>query len=166
MFRRDDEVAASRSGASPAANRRVGVPAPLAGVSASIRKHLGNGVRLALGEACLRRIRLGGREVRFELDSVDEPGDPGIGVQVAQKLVDDGVVAVLEVWPSDGFAARRASACHACRRRVVEPWGVRPARRRTSRSIVQIGVLTDSWCGLRIMPLSCITTTDLEHKLR
>jgi branched-chain amino acid transport system substrate-binding protein len=59
-----------------------------------------NGVRLALEEANAQRIRLGGHEVRFELDAVDDQSDPRIGVQVAQKLVDDEVAALVGYYNS------------------------------------------------------------------
>lgn len=79
---------------------KIGVSAPLTGVSASNGKDIENGVRLALEEANAQHIKLGGQDVRFELDVVDDQADPRIGVQVAQKLVDDGVVAVVGYYNS------------------------------------------------------------------
>ncbi|MBP0590925.1 branched-chain amino acid ABC transporter substrate-binding protein [Paraburkholderia sp. LEh10] len=79
---------------------RIGVSAPLTGVSAANGKDIENGVRLAVDEANAQHIRLDGQEVRFELNSVDDQGDPRVGVQVAQKLVDDGVVVVVGYYNS------------------------------------------------------------------
>src|SRR5260370_20741269 len=72
---------------------KIGVSAPLTGAGAANGKDIENGVRLAIEEANAQHTKLGGQEMRFELDSVDDQGDPRIGVQVAQKLVDDGAVA-------------------------------------------------------------------------
>src|SRR5260370_42426108 len=72
---------------------KIGLSAPLTGAGAANGKDIENGVRLAIEEANAQHTKLGEQEVRFELDSVDDQGDPRIGVQVAQKLVDDGVVA-------------------------------------------------------------------------
>lgn len=79
---------------------KIGVSAPLTGLSAASGKDLENGVRLAVEEANAQRITFGGQVVRFELDVVDDQGDPRIGVQVAQKLVDDGVAFVVGYYNS------------------------------------------------------------------
>ena len=79
---------------------KIGLSAPLTGAGAQNGKDMENGVRLAIEEANAQHIKLGGQEVRFELDTVDDQGDPRIGVQVAQKLVDDGVVAVVGYYNS------------------------------------------------------------------
>jgi branched-chain amino acid transport system substrate-binding protein len=79
---------------------KIGMSAPLTGVSAANGKDLENGVRLAIEDANAQHIKLGGQDVRFELDSVDDQGDPRIGVQVAQKLVDDGVAVVVGYYNS------------------------------------------------------------------
>jgi branched-chain amino acid transport system substrate-binding protein len=79
---------------------RIGISAPLTGLGAANGKDLENGVRLALEEANAQHISIGGQPVQFELASVDDQGDPRIGVQVAQKLVDDGVVAVVGYYNS------------------------------------------------------------------
>jgi branched-chain amino acid transport system substrate-binding protein len=79
---------------------KIGLSSPLTGAGAQNGKDMENGVRLAIEEANAQHIKLGGQEVRFELDTVDDQGDPRIGVQVAQKLVDDGVVAVVGYYNS------------------------------------------------------------------
>ncbi|MHA7682627.1 ABC transporter substrate-binding protein [Cupriavidus sp. PET2-C1] len=68
---------------------KIGVSSPLTGINAADGKDIENGVRLAVEEANAQRIKLGGRDARFEIDSVDDQSDPRIGVQVAQKLVDE-----------------------------------------------------------------------------
>ncbi|MDQ0142041.1 branched-chain amino acid ABC transporter substrate-binding protein [Cupriavidus necator] len=79
---------------------KIGVSVPLTGINAANGKDIENGVRLAVEEANTQRIRLDGRDTRFELDSVDDQSDPRIGVQVAQKLVDDGVAVVVGYYNS------------------------------------------------------------------
>lgn len=79
---------------------RIGVSAPLTGLNAANGKDIENGVRLAVEEANAQAIRLDGQAVRFELATGDDQSDPRIGVQVAQKLVDDGVSAVIGYYNS------------------------------------------------------------------
>ncbi|WP_429404290.1 branched-chain amino acid ABC transporter substrate-binding protein [Paraburkholderia sp. MM5482-R1] len=74
---------------------KIGMSAPLTGGTAALGKDTENGVRLAIDEANAQHLTVGGQPVQFELDSVDDQGDPRIGVQVAQKLVDDGVAVVI-----------------------------------------------------------------------
>lgn len=79
---------------------KIGVSSPLTGINAANGKDIENGVRLAVEEANAQRIRLDGQEARFQLDSMDDRSDPRIGVQVAQKLVDDGVAIVVGYYNS------------------------------------------------------------------
>ncbi|WP_244851054.1 branched-chain amino acid ABC transporter substrate-binding protein [Caballeronia sp. SL2Y3] len=74
---------------------KIGLGAPLSGGSAAYGKDIENGVRIALDEANAQNIRVGAQTVHFVLDSQDDQGDPRIGVQAAQKLVDDGVTVVI-----------------------------------------------------------------------
>lgn len=74
---------------------KIGLGAPLSGGSAAYGKDIQNGVELALEEANAQGIKIGGKTAHFSLDSQDDQGDPRIGVQVAQKLVDDGVSVVI-----------------------------------------------------------------------
>lgn len=74
---------------------KIGVAAPLTGGSAAYGKDVENGVQLAVDEANAQHIKLGGQDVRFAVEAGDDQGDPRIGVQVAQKLVDDGVSLVV-----------------------------------------------------------------------
>jgi branched-chain amino acid transport system substrate-binding protein len=74
---------------------KVGFAAPLTGVNAGYGKDLQNGVRLALEEANAQKIKIGDKVARFDLVSEDDQADPRIGVQAAQKLVDQNVSVVV-----------------------------------------------------------------------
>lgn len=79
---------------------KIGVSSPLSGINAAHGKDMQNGVRLAIEEANAQQFKLDGKDVRFELHAVDDQSDPRIGVQVAQKLVDDEVTAVIGYYNS------------------------------------------------------------------
>ena len=74
---------------------KVGFAAPLTGVNAGYGKDLQNGVRLAIDEANAQKIKIGDKVAHFDLVSEDDQADPRIGVQAAQKLVDEGVSVVV-----------------------------------------------------------------------
>src|SRR5579862_3562767 len=74
---------------------KVGFAAPLTGANAGYGKDLQNGVQLALDEANAKKITIGGKTAKFEIRAEDDQADPRVGVQAAQKLVDDGVVVVV-----------------------------------------------------------------------
>ncbi|CAD6519996.1 Leucine-specific-binding protein [Paraburkholderia hiiakae] len=74
---------------------RIGVVGPLTGSGASYGKDMENGVRIAIEEANAQKITLGGKVVQFAPEYMDDQGDPRTGVQVAQRLVDEGVSAVI-----------------------------------------------------------------------
>jgi branched-chain amino acid transport system substrate-binding protein len=61
--------------------------------------HLGkddeNGVALAIDQANAKKITIGGKPVTFKMVSEDDQGDPKVGSNVAQKLVDAKVAAVV-----------------------------------------------------------------------
>lgn len=73
----------------------IGVAVPLTGSGAAYGKDIVNAVGLALDEANSRHPVIGGQEVHFVVAAEDDQSDPRIGVQVAQQLVDQGVVAVI-----------------------------------------------------------------------
>lgn len=74
---------------------KIGHFAPLTGMSAHVGKDDENGARLAIEEINAKQLVIGGQTVRLELDAQDDAADPKTGTVVAQKLVDDGVVAVI-----------------------------------------------------------------------
>jgi branched-chain amino acid transport system substrate-binding protein len=91
---RDD----SRQGAAPAeevVTVKIAHAGPLTGGIAHQGKDDENGVHLAIDEANAKKLRIGGKLVRFEMQSEDDQGDPKIGTIVAQKLVDAKVAAVI-----------------------------------------------------------------------
>jgi ABC-type branched-subunit amino acid transport system substrate-binding protein len=79
---------------------KIGVSGPLSGANAFAGKDDENGVRLAVEELNAQKIKVGGKQLRFELVSEDDQGDPKAGVNVAQKLVDAGVRFVLGPYNS------------------------------------------------------------------
>jgi branched-chain amino acid transport system substrate-binding protein len=74
---------------------KIGQASPLTGAQAAIGKDNENGARLALEDANAEKIKIGGRDVTFELVSEDDQADPKQGTLVAQKFVDSKVNAVI-----------------------------------------------------------------------
>jgi ABC-type branched-subunit amino acid transport system substrate-binding protein len=79
---------------------RIGVSGPLSGANAFAGKDNENGVRLAVEELNAQKLKVGGKTLRFELQSEDDQGDPKAGVNVAQKFADAGVKFVLGPYNS------------------------------------------------------------------
>ncbi|WP_206998371.1 branched-chain amino acid ABC transporter substrate-binding protein [Trinickia mobilis] len=78
----------------------IGHSAPLTGPQAVNGKDNENGARLAIEDLNKAGVTVAGKKVTFKLDSEDDQADPKAGVQVAQKLVDSGVVAVMGPYNS------------------------------------------------------------------
>ncbi|MGU7768894.1 branched-chain amino acid ABC transporter substrate-binding protein [Burkholderia sp. MR1-5-21] len=78
----------------------IGHSAPLTGPQAANGKDNENGARLAIEELNKENLKVAGKTVTFKLVSQDDQADPKVGVQVAQSLVDKGVVAVLGPYNS------------------------------------------------------------------
>ncbi|MFM0165915.1 branched-chain amino acid ABC transporter substrate-binding protein [Paraburkholderia sediminicola] len=78
----------------------IGHSAPLTGPQAPNGKDNENGARLAIDELNKGGVTVNGQKVTFKLDSEDDQADPKIGVQIAQKLVDSGVIAVMGPYNS------------------------------------------------------------------
>lgn len=74
---------------------KIGHAAPLTGGVANLGKDNENGARLAIEEINAKGLVIGGEKITLELDAQDDAGDPRQATQVAQKLVDDKVVAVV-----------------------------------------------------------------------
>ncbi|MFM0392797.1 branched-chain amino acid ABC transporter substrate-binding protein [Paraburkholderia phytofirmans] len=74
---------------------KIGHVAPLTGAIAHLGKDNENGARLAIEEINAKGLRINGEAVRLELDPQDDAADPRTATQVAQRLVDDRVVAVV-----------------------------------------------------------------------
>ncbi|MBN3787336.1 branched-chain amino acid ABC transporter substrate-binding protein [Burkholderia sp. Ac-20353] len=82
-------------GGACAADVTIGFAAPLTGASAHYGADLKRGVELAIDDANARKLVIGGQPVRFVLDAEDDQGDPRMGSQVAQKLVDAKVAGIV-----------------------------------------------------------------------
>ncbi|HXZ48948.1 MAG TPA: branched-chain amino acid ABC transporter substrate-binding protein [Usitatibacter sp.] len=68
---------------------------PLTGSIAHLGKDDENGVHLAIDQANEKHLTIGGKPVKFVMDSEDDQADPATGTTVAQKLVDAKVAAVI-----------------------------------------------------------------------
>ncbi|AET92659.1 extracellular ligand-binding receptor [Burkholderia sp. YI23] len=73
----------------------IGFAAPLTGGSAHYGVDLRRGVELAIEDANAKKLMIGGKPAHFALDAEDDQGDPRMGSQVAQKLVDSKVVGIV-----------------------------------------------------------------------
>jgi branched-chain amino acid transport system substrate-binding protein len=74
---------------------KIGHVAPLTGQIAHLGKDNENGARLAVEEINKKGLVIGGQKVTLVLDAQDDGADPRQATQVAQKLVDDKVIAVV-----------------------------------------------------------------------
>nr|WP_084168610.1 branched-chain amino acid ABC transporter substrate-binding protein [Paraburkholderia acidipaludis] len=74
---------------------KIGFAAPLTGGQAHYGADFKSGVELAIEDMNATHPVIGGKPVHFVLDAQDDQADPRTGTTVAQKLVDDGVVAVI-----------------------------------------------------------------------
>lgn len=74
---------------------KIGHVAPLTGGLAHLGKDNENGARLAVDEINQNGLVIGGQKVKLRLVTEDDAGDPRTATQVAQKLVDEKVVAVV-----------------------------------------------------------------------
>jgi branched-chain amino acid transport system substrate-binding protein len=74
---------------------KIGHVGPLTGGSAHLGKDNENGARLAVEEINAKGLTINGQKVTLALDAQDDDADPRQATQVAQKLVDDKVVAVI-----------------------------------------------------------------------
>jgi branched-chain amino acid transport system substrate-binding protein len=78
-----------------AADVTIGFAAPLTGASAHYGIDVKRGAEMAIEDANADKIVIAGKPVHFALDAEDDQGDPRVGTQVAQKLVDAHVVGVV-----------------------------------------------------------------------
>lgn len=73
----------------------IGHVAPLTGPVAQLGKDNENGARLAVEEINAKGLVIGGQKIVLKLDGEDDGADPKTATQVAQKLADEKVVAVV-----------------------------------------------------------------------
>ncbi|NMM02291.1 branched-chain amino acid ABC transporter substrate-binding protein [Paraburkholderia sp. RP-4-7] len=81
--------------ASEATVVKIGHAAPLTGPIAHLGKDNENGARLAVEEINTQGLTIDGHKIQLELDAQDDAADPKTGTAVAEKFVDDHVVAVV-----------------------------------------------------------------------
>ncbi|RKR36151.1 branched-chain amino acid ABC transporter substrate-binding protein [Paraburkholderia sp. BL17N1] len=74
---------------------KIGHVGPITGGSAHLGKDTENGARLAIEEINSKGLVIGGQKVLLKFDPQDDAGDPRQATQIAQRLVDDKVVAVV-----------------------------------------------------------------------
>jgi ABC-type branched-subunit amino acid transport system substrate-binding protein len=74
---------------------KIGHTGPLSGPNAFAGKDNENGVRMAIEEINAKKLTVGGKTLKLELQSEDDQCDPKAGVAVAQKLTDAGVKFVM-----------------------------------------------------------------------
>jgi branched-chain amino acid transport system substrate-binding protein len=86
---------ASAPAAADAVTVKIAHAGPLTGSIAHLGKDDENGVHLAVDQANDKKIKIGGKLVKFEMPSEDDQADPKVGTTVAQKLVDAKVAAVI-----------------------------------------------------------------------
>lgn len=74
---------------------KLGFAAVLSGAQGHYGKDMEYAAKLAVDEANERKFVVKGQTIKFELLSEDDMADPKMGPQVAQRLIDAGVVAVI-----------------------------------------------------------------------
>jgi branched-chain amino acid transport system substrate-binding protein len=74
---------------------KIGYAGPMTGAQAHYGKDMQNGIALAIEDVNATKPTIGGKPVRFVLDTADDQADPRTGTTVAQKLVDDGIKGML-----------------------------------------------------------------------
>ncbi|MCC8393819.1 branched-chain amino acid ABC transporter substrate-binding protein [Paraburkholderia sp. MMS20-SJTR3] len=85
----------ANASAQQAQDVKIGFAAPLTGGQAHYGADFKSGVTLAIEDFNATKPVIGGKPVHFVLDAADDQADPRTGTTVAQKLVDDGVAAVI-----------------------------------------------------------------------
>ncbi len=73
---------------------KIGHAGPLTGGIAHLGKDDENGARLAVDEHTERKLKIGGKTIKFELMSEDDQADPKMGPTIAQKFADAKVAGV------------------------------------------------------------------------
>lgn len=74
---------------------KIGVAQPLTGNLAALGQDLLNGVKLAVAEINKEGFKIKGKTVTIEIVAMDDRADAATGKDVANKLVQEGVVAVI-----------------------------------------------------------------------
>ncbi|MBA2675981.1 branched-chain amino acid ABC transporter substrate-binding protein [Ramlibacter sp.] len=74
---------------------KIGHVAPMSGPQAHYGRDNDNGVRMAIDDLNTQNVTIGGRKIRFEVQTEDDAADPKQGTAAAQKLCDAKVAGVV-----------------------------------------------------------------------
>jgi branched-chain amino acid transport system substrate-binding protein len=74
---------------------KIGFAGPMTGAQAHYGADMQNGIVLAIEDINATKPVIGGKQIKFVLDSADDQADPRTGTTVAQRLVDDGIKGML-----------------------------------------------------------------------
>ncbi len=85
----------SLAGTAHADDVKIGYAGPMTGAQAHYGKDMQNGIALAIDDINASKPTIGGKPIKFVLDTQDDQADPRTGTTVAQKLVDDGIKGML-----------------------------------------------------------------------
>lgn len=86
---------AAAPAAEPSVTVKIGVAGPLTVKTPHLGKDNENGVALAISQANDKKMKIGGKLIKFEMVSEDDQGDAKVGTTVANKLIDAKVAAVI-----------------------------------------------------------------------
>ena len=89
------ETAAAPAPAEEMVTVKIGSAGPLTGEIAHLGKDNDNGVRLAIDQANEKKLKIGGKTIKFEVMSEDDQADPKLGPTIAQKLADAKAAGVV-----------------------------------------------------------------------
>jgi branched-chain amino acid transport system substrate-binding protein len=103
----------------------IGFAGPLTGPVARVGKDLQYGAQLAIDEENAKHPTVGGKPVKFELDVYDDQADPRVAIQVAQKMVDSGVVGVIGHYNS-GCSIPASTVYHQANVAMITPGSTNP----------------------------------------
>ena len=127
---------------------KLGLSGPLSGANAFAGKDNENGVRLAVEELNARHPKVAGKEVRYELLSEDDQGDPKAGVNVAQKFADAGVHFVL--GPYNSGVALPAARVYNDAAIMMSTVGTNPKITQSGYKLVFRTVASDAQVGAQV----------------
>jgi len=125
---------------------KIGSAEPLTGGSAHLGKDNENGARLAIEEINAHGLRIAGQRIHLVLDAQDDAADPRTATQVAQKLVDNKVVAVVGHMNS-GASIPASKIYHSAGIVQISPSSTNPAYTRQGFNTTYRVVATDAQQG-------------------
>jgi branched-chain amino acid transport system substrate-binding protein len=88
-------AASGLAGAQDVQTVKIGHVAPMSGPQAHYGRDNDNGVRMAIEDLNGQNVTIGGKKIRFEVQTEDDAADPKQGTAAAQKLCDAKVAGVV-----------------------------------------------------------------------